>query len=404
MSMSKSRRRWPVLAALSLTVFSSRPLLDNPLSGLSRLVAARDPEFAMPDSVRAMLTRVTAMVSDTDSSLYLADPSLGAVLNLTPDGGFRKVIGRRGAGPGEFNTVLLVGLHQDSLWALDPAMVRLTLVPLRGSGALTVPLGISAPTLARRGRPQTRRGFPIAILADGNFLIDESVRDEGDGGQWDHRLLLRASRNLEVLDTIARQSLGHSTMVFSYRDGESHFPQPFSDDPLYAASPDGRLLVTIEREVPGKGTDGILRITGYQDAHTQIFRREIEYAGQPLSGSAVDSAVQFYVNPKAQTGPATPITADSIRRHLFRPRIYPPVEAARVARDGSIWLKVHFADSPRGVGDWLVLSRKGLEMYRVSLPESFQLFEANHRTVWGLEGDVLDVPLVVRYTIPGRPA
>lgn len=404
MSMSKARRRWPVFAALSLAALSRPIPLDNPLSGLSRVVAARDPRFAVPDSVRALLTRVTALVSDADSSLYLADPSLGAVLSLTPNGDIRKVIGRRGAGPGEFSAVLLVGLHEDSLWALDPAMVRLTLLPLRGRGALTVPLGISAPTLGDRARPQSRRGFPSAVLSDGTLLIEESVRDEGDAGQWNHRLLLRATRDLEVLDTIARHSLAHSGMVFSYRDGETHFRQPFSDDPLYATSPDGTLLVTVEREVPRKGAAGSIRVTGWRDAHEQIFQREIEYTGVQLPSAVVDSAVNGYVSPKVRSGPTTPVTVDSIRHHLFRPQIYPAVEAARVARDGSIWLKVHFSDSPQGVGDWLVLSRKGFEMYRVSLPESFQLLEVNRRTVWGLEGDVLDVPLLVRYTIPDRAA
>lgn len=405
MPMSTSRPPWPVIAVLSLGVLFRPTANLDPPPGLNRLVAARDPAFFVPDSVRALLTRVTSLVSDPDSSLYLADPSLGAVLNLTPAGDFRRAIGRRGSGPGEFNSVFLVGLHGDSLWVVDPATVRLTLMPLRGSGALTVPLGASAVTLANRSRPQARRGFPSAVLPDGNLLIEEGVRETtgGEPGQWNHNLLLRATRNLEILDTVARTSLAHSSMVFSYRDGESHYRQPFSDDPLYAVSSDGSLLIVVDRQVPKKGLAGTIRITGWRDAREQVFQREIDYTGIRLPNTVVDSAVNLFVGSPLKGAPPSPVNADSIRRRLFRPPMYPPVEAVRVARDGSTWLKVHFFDSPEGVGDWLVLSRRGFEMYRVTLPASFQMLEANRRTVWGLQGDLLDVPLPVRYTIPDRP-
>ena len=71
-----------------------------------------------------------------------------------------------------------------------------------------------------------------------------------------------------------------------------------------------------------------------------------------------------------------------------------------MSRNGEVWLKVRFGDSPKGVGDWLVLSRHGFPLNRVALPASFRLLEVNRKTAWGTEGDVLDVPLLVRYQIP----
>jgi hypothetical protein len=114
----------------------------------------------------------------------------------------------------------------------------------------------------------------------------------------------------------------------------------------------------------------------------------------------VDSVVDDLSRPQRRDQPNTPVTADSIRRRLFRPAYFPPVEEVKVARDGAMWLKVRLADSPEGVGDWLVLSRHGFELARVTLPASFRLLEASRRTAWGVEGDELDVPLVVRYRIP----
>lgn len=404
MSMFRSRPRWPVLAALSLGAVLVPPQFSHVAPTGGRLVAARDTAFTVPDSVRALLTRVTSLAADTDGGLYLADPSLGAILNLTPTGDFRRVLGQRGSGPGEFSSVLLLGFHGDSLWAVDPAMVRLTLLPLRGSGVLTVPLGMSAASLKGSSRPQTRQGLPSAVLPDGSLLVEEGVREtvKGEPGQWTHRFLLRANRNLEVIDTLARHSRAHSSMVFTWSDGEVHYPQPFGDDPLYAVSSDGGVVVVVRREVPVRGAAGRFSVTALRGGTEPVFAREFEYTGQRLPASAVDSVVGMFLDPRVQSGPRSPITADSIRRRLFRPQVYPPVEAVRVARNGSVWLKVRFFDSPAGVGDWLVLSPRGFEIHRVTLPASFQLLEVNRRTVWGVQGDLLDVPLLVRYTVPDR--
>src|SRR5262245_61264712 len=125
--MSMSRRQWQVVAALGLGLWFQPPTV--PPTPTPRVAAQRDPGFMMPDSVRALLTYVSSLVVESDSSLYLADPQLGWILHLDPSGDYRGMIGRRGSGPGEFHTVYMLGLHRDSLWAMDPALVRLTLMP-----------------------------------------------------------------------------------------------------------------------------------------------------------------------------------------------------------------------------------------------------------------------------------
>jgi hypothetical protein len=100
--------------------------------------------------------------------------------------------------------------------------------------------------------------------------------------------------------------------------------------------------------------------------------------------------------------PPTPVTADSIRQRLFRPAFYPPVEALAVGRDGTVWLKVRFADSPAEGGDWMVLSARGLTSGRVRAPPTFRLLEVDGRALYGTEGDPADVPHVVRYRLVVR--
>ena len=90
---------------------------------------------------------------------------------------------------------------------------------------------------------------------------------------------------------------------------------------------------------------------------------------------------------------------DSLRRRLFRPAFYPPVEQVRVGHDGTVWLKVRFADSPVDAGDWLMLSQHGFPMARATIPVTFRLLEVDGRTLYGVEGDPEDVPQIVRYRV-----
>jgi len=399
--MSMSRQQWKVVTALSLGLWVQP--VPSPMPAAARVAGVRDRAFVVPDSVRALLTYVTSLAVDPDSSLYLADPQLGMILQLEPSGDFRRTIGRRGAGPGEFNSVLLLGLHRDSLWAMDPGLVRLTLMPRRGSGAVTVPFGNNAVTAASTARPRSRNGMPAAMFPDGSLLVQEVVRDSASPvGEESHSFLFRTARSLEILDTVARFSMAHSGMRFIYRDGESLYRQPFGDDALYAASSDGSVLVMVTRDASRQRSGGTFTVTAWRGGKERLFSRGISYDAMRLPRAVVDSVVDRFARPPGRDTPSTPVTEDSIRRRLFRPTYYPPVEEVKVSRNGEVWLKVRFADSPKGVGDWLVLSRHGFALNRVALPASFRLLEVNRKTAWGTEGDVLDVPLLVRYEIPNR--
>lgn len=390
-------RQWKLVAALGLGL--SLPSQSIPVQP-TRVVAQRDPSFSVPDSVRALLSMVTSLVVDPDSSIYLADYQLGAILHLDASGSFRRVIGRRGNGPGEFSSILAMGLHRDSLWAMDPALVRLTLMPLKGAGVQTVPLGQTAITITSPGAAQSRRGLPATILPDGSLLMEEplvDVRHPEDGPSA--VLLLRTQRNLQVTDTVAQLTMRHSTMVFSLRDREVHYGQPFGDDPRYAVAPDGSQFVTVTRDAATREGDNVFVVTGWRNDR-QVYRRELTYQPRRLSGTVVDSVVNRLAGPQRKDQPATGMAPDSIRAHLFRPAYLSPVREVKMSRDGAVWLRVDFADSPKGVADWLVLSRNGFELGRVTLPENFRILEANRRSVLGLEFDDMDVPLVSRYVLP----
>lgn len=385
------RLRWSLLAATAL-LFTPAPPIS--IEGLSRIGLIPDSTFEIPDSVRAYLSQVSRLVIASDSSLYLTDWQLPAILHLEPSGKFRRVIGRQGQGPGEFSQIFTIGTVRDSLWAMDIRQVRVTLFPPRGDGVETVPFG---PNAARPGRPGTysTQGAPTSLLADGNILLEEGPPDPR---KPTHGLLLRVDREMRVLDTIAQLAGEHSAMPFQWADGQALIPQPFTDAPLYAASADGSMLVLVNRLAATRTGDAEIVVVGLRNGKEQLFSRTISYRPQPLPQRAADSVIAFLAKGPGDGSP-WPLTTDSVRRKLFKPPFLPPVTKLRVARDGTIWLKVQLADSPTDADDYMQLSPRGLPLRRVNTPKGFELLEADRKTVWGTVPDSLDLPQVQRYSL-----
>jgi hypothetical protein len=360
-------------------------LVAEPGSPPSQFVALPDPGFAVPDSIDTELSFVTDMAVDPEGNLFVADVKLSHVLQLDPAGRIRRIIGRLGQGPGEFSSALFLGFYHDSLWVYDPGELRISLFPRRGGGVTTVPLdGYRSPGVSR-GAPRAHRGAPLAILPDGNLLLDENVAESDNPADgYRNTMLLRADRSLLILDTLATLSNVHSSCVFVYRDGESHINQPFPDDPLYAVSNDGLRYATVTRTAPTGGEEQRFRITLVDTKSRRSVSREIGYRPRPLPSRVVDSAIAGLATGMFGNF-GSPVTVDSLRRRLFRPDYYPPVERATLARDGTLWLKVRFADGPADAAEWMVLSPRGFELRRVTAPGNFLLFEADHDVVWGVK-------------------
>jgi hypothetical protein len=385
------RLRWPLLAAATLLLVPARPAS---LDAVRRTGLIADSTFELPDSVRAILSQVSRLVVAPDSSLYLADRLVPAILHLEPSGQFRRVIGRQGSGPGEFAQVFSIGLIRDSLWAMDVRQVRVTLFPPQGTGVHTMPFGVRLSGTPGPGNYSVR-GAPTSMLPDGALLLEE---DSPDPRRPTHGLLLRADRTMRVLDTIAQLAAEHSAMTFEWEGGGYMTAQPFGDSPTYGVAADGSLLVLVNRRAATSSADAQFIVVGLRNGKEQVFNRTIDYQPRPLTRAAIDSQVRRIA--RGRSGDASwPITPDSVRRKLFKPAYYPPVADVRVGRDGTVWLKVQFADSPTDADEYLQLSPRGLPIRRVTTPKGFKLLEADRRTVWGSFNDSMDVPVVQRYAL-----
>jgi len=374
--MSRIASRWS-LAVVALLAAGTEPPVP-------RFVAQPDASFTAPDSVDEELSYVTDMAIDADGSIFVADLRLPHVLELDSLGRLRRIIGRSGAGPGEFVSTLLLGFYRDSLWVFDPGALRISFFPRRGTGVATLPLDALRTPVANERNPRVHRGTPLAISPDGSLLMLENVAvSDNPADGYRNALLLRADRSLLIQDTLARLVNVHSVCIFAYRDGESHINQPFPDDPLYAESNDGKRFATVTRTAATGGGEQRFTVTLFSLMERRSVTREISYRPRPLPSRVVDSAIAA-LGEGMLGNFGSPVTVDSLRRRLFLPSFYPPVSRLRLARDGTLWMSVRFADGPADVTEWMVLSPRGFELRRVTTPSSFLLFEADRDVLWGV--------------------
>jgi hypothetical protein len=266
----------------------------------------------------------------------------------------------------------------------------------------TVPLDGYRTPGAIGGAPRAHQGAPMAILPDGNLLVGENVTmSDNPADGYRNVLLLKVDRSLLIKDTLATLANVHSSCVFVYRDGESHINQPFVDDPLYPVSNDGLRFATITRTAPTSGGEQRFRVTLVDTRSRRSVTREIGYRPRPLPARVVDSAIAGIAS-GLLGNLSSPVTVDSLRRRLFRPAYYPPVDRAKLARDGTLWLRVRFADGPANAAEWMVLSPRGFELRRVTAPNDFLLFEADRDLVWGVKLQPDDTQELVRLRVAKR--
>jgi len=111
------------------------------------------------------LTRVEHLLVDEEGRVYAIDQRASEVLRWSADMKFDAVIGRRGAGPGEFMNPWLMSLSGDTLWVVDLAEDRITGVH-RLSGE---PLGVITGSSTWRAAPGGGTEFPFASPRPGRF-------------------------------------------------------------------------------------------------------------------------------------------------------------------------------------------------------------------------------------------
>lgn len=334
-----------------------------------------------PDSGDVIFDRLGGVVVTPDSLVVVALGSTGRFLIYEPTGRLLRAVGRRGAGPGEFQAPASFGIRNDSLWVFDGVTRRLTTFSV-SSGTLigTARIAFSIPEWSGAGRVYALMDGGAMLVEGQHSLIDERAPSSVPVGLQTasgayHRI---GTRDLSGVRLRAAQANGTSLVGL----------QPFVSQPLLAATGIGTRFALVEP------TDTGTTVSMFNDKGQTVYQINLAITGAELTDARVDSAL-------SSLGPQfRGLDANVIRR----PSRLPPVSAAIADNDGSLWLRLDATLLGRAMQRWLVLSPDGSHADTVLVPRQHQLVRPHGWTYWAVVTDSLDVPRLDRYawTAVGR--
>lgn len=331
---------------------------------------------------------VRAAIRLDDGRIAVANQRTAQIRIYDRDGRHLEDLGRRGDGPGEFQSLMdLWRGPGDSIVAADNRLARLTVLDDEGGVGRTIPLQQS---------PTPRQLFGRRTLGDGTLLVSGAVPPsepprEGlfDGGirQFD-----RYDPDGRHLNHIGELPHGLN-WGFNLGGGESGFA--FTTAPFSIFSPphasDGESVFL------GDGTLPEVRRWSPEGELLRIIR----WGAEPRE---VTSAIRDGYRSMRLDGATTPEfrqSTEAMLDGLVFPDYLPVYETLLADSEGLLWVKPYTPQWERA-GDWWVFDSSGRWLGNVPIPPGLTLLDVGSDYILGSVRDEQDVERVLMYNLDRR--
>ncbi len=398
---------------------------DKVVDALPNLVAEAGMRIGDVDDPDIGFSWVAGVDVDRDGHIYVLEASVPEIRVYSPDGALLRRIGRRGAGPGEFEGVPRFGVVGDTVWAVADGPDRITLfdrdgtvlsarrtesvvVPLPGGYGHVLPWMMRpdgkftshfARVSGRRNNPPTgvepTDSIPVPfVLFDPTGAVTDTI---GWAGRPPPRMWRPPAEDDFRLEFI------------EVGGGRHIVPWPPTTMPRWVALPDGYALV----EAPLRQTqeDGVFTVTRFGLSGDTVYTRTLHY--RPIRYSAADLDTIAARAARGERGGGVPynpagspvpsdweVIARRLRLAMNFPEFKQPLESAWLAQDESIWLRLLSGDD--STARWVLLDAQGQPRGQLELPSHLRIRWNRGDTFWAVEPDEYDVPWLVRFRIqPG---
>lgn len=410
-----------VLAALSACTPSEATEAVH-LERLPQLIAEADRRIGDFEDPSVGFSRISAVDVDRDGDVYVVEASVPEIRVYTPEGALLRRIGRRGAGPGEFERAPRFGILGDTVWAVESLANRLTLFDRQGTVLGTSRTdGVPVPLPSGFGWV-----LPGSMRLDGTFtghLSRVSYRRDDDGSTGVEPTdsipypVVRFDPDGSVRDTIGwvgkppprlwRPPSEAPPPLESIQVGNQRLfvPRPPTTLPWWNPLPDGYL--SVETPLPADAEDGVLRVSRIDLGGDTVYSRVMHYRPVRYSAADLDSiaarAARGDAGGMAPSVPGRPPPPDwrararALRRAMDFPELRLPVQSPWFSRDGAVWLRLRGSEGP--ASQWVLLDPDGRPRGRLELPADIRIMWHRGDTFWAAEPDEFDVPWLVRYRI-----
>lgn len=364
-------------------------LMLHPLpaqSPVAMLLAKREL-FISPDA--ADLSRVGNVSVGPHGEIAIGQPEDGAVLVFSASG-VKRVLGRAGAGPGEFRLPGPVQWVGDTLVVPDRVLGRVTEFSDQGVllGSRRLPVTFPLTTAPDGSTVRLIDAFPQRVFRGGAYLARSQWRistSSGDqGGNLHGVVKLDANGNLQRI--VVKES---DSYPCEFGKGDRSIPIPFCEPETRSFADDGTWVV-YALAVGEKIGNVRVRVTAIDSAGDTVFTRELPVPARALARAFADSVLAFRMSRTSNPQNVPLYRAMKLREY------FPPLLGLVVGRDRSVWLEL---DTVGGGHLWWVLDATGRHVGTLQLPRSAILQVADRDQIWTLEEDESGLQGVGRYRI-----
>jgi hypothetical protein len=355
--------------------------------------AAAPPQFTLVEDVRIGslsdpdigFTNVGRVAVGPDRRMYVAERQDRQMRIYDAAGNLERVVGRRGQGPGEFQSMTHLGLFGDTVWVVDLLNARITLFNRDGDLVETM----------RAPRISVQRGTqsPMYLRADRNWVSGAgfaSVPIEGVSYTVSELLFDASGALVDTLRNVERVTPPLTVTIDSVSILSEDLLQ---DDPIVSHDPGTRTVI-----VRGAGATSdapsTFSVTSISVSGDTVFDTSFEYRPIPVSDTYVDRVVESFV-----AGAQAQLGAGRFERALRSalPPFHPPVTQVRFGEDRAIWLRRE-SDRETEARYW-ILEPDGSVRGVVTLPSAVRIMWSGIDELVGMELDGLDVPWLIRYRL-----
>lgn len=387
--------RWMLVASL---VVAACDAVDEPTAR-----PTGDATLTLRESVRispeeADLTTVGYFTISPDGRMVVTQPR-DNLIKVFADSGAPLVVGRSGEGPGEFSNLTRIGWVADTLWALDPNLVRVSRFDGDFSfiGAMPHPMEL----VTGEGVADTTGGssghFVQALLPGGDLRVvapfSPSRRPAWavsiDSGASPLLRVTPGGRIVRILAVVPPDACMVRYAIGSRGSGVSRIP--FCAGVLETSWDGGAEVALLLVIPPGQGGPAY-SLTVIDAGGDTTLSRTYSYTPVAVAQRAIDS-----LRAKVESSFASlPQSVRDARPDLPPAETYPPVRRLVLGRDHTVWLEEQAEASGH---HWLMLSADGEPVGRVTLPPNVVLKAAERGTIWATEEDPDGLLGLVRYRV-----
>lgn len=350
-------------------------------------------EVAVIGGASSTLTHPGSIVFDPASGkLYVSQPFEHTVLTFEGSGEPLSQIGRRGAGPGEFQSVASVGLHGPFLYIMDPAQQRITFFRdeqySHTRNLIPPPMGppyvvIGPQFLLDDGAALTLAGVPAAAIPDGIADLPLIRFGGPEGGS----------------STIATIRTEHMQLVLDSDRGPIYTGQPLGKRDRMAVAKNGERIMLVASREDDEGVALHITQLGPSGDTTQVTTCRLE--ARPVTA---DDRRRLVSQMSDRVSRDFGVYGRSIDRQiageLHFPAWHPPLGSVVATATNETWLEIVSGDERT----WFSVDSTGQPRRAVVVPGGHGIAEAWDQFVWTVSTDAFGASVITMFrTRPGRP-